>query len=494
MSDTRPVSFSRARRFSLSLNTLVAVAAVIAIAGMFNYLAARHFTRWSWADTAQGPLSPLTVRVLKATTNEVKITVYFDATEPLYAMCMSLLKEYGNANNRVVIEAVDYVRDPGAAQLVKARYKLNERTDRDLIIFDCPGKRRAYVYASELSEYDMQPFLAMQTQEIKRTHFKGELLFTSALLNVITPRPLKAYFLDGHGEHNPEGTDKVYGYSQFAEVLTENTLQWGKLHLEGPNEVPAGGILIVAGPVHAMSPEILEKIDRYLKQGGRMLALFNPLGLSKPSGLERVLAGWGVSVGRDVVYDDKNTISSEDIFVSRFGTHPLIKPLIGTGLYLVRPRSILKARSAGADAPQVDILATTGAEGRIVTDVRPDGRTYRMPSDFIGEVPLMAAVEKGGLKNVSAVKGSTRIVVAGDSFFLGNETIDKANNRQFATHALNWLAARDELLVAIPPRPIKEYKVTLTQSQLSASHWILLGALPGSVLVLGWLVWLRRRR
>jgi hypothetical protein len=82
----------------------------------------------------------------------------------------------------------------------------------------------------------------------------------------------------------------------------------------------------------------------------------------------------------------------------------------------------------------------------------------------------------------------------GDSYFLGNEIIENAANRQFATHAINWLLARDDLLVGIPPKPIKEYKVTMTKRQLSAAQWILLAALPGGVLFLGLLVWLRRRR
>lgn len=490
-----PVSFSRGRRFSLSLNTLVAILAVTALVAMVNYLAARHFKRWSWAESAQGALSPLTLRVLKATTNEVKVTLYFDSTEPLYPMCVGLLKEYANANDRFVLQPVDYVRDPGAAQVVKAKYNLSERTDRDLIIFESRGQKPAMVYASQLSEYDMQPLLNMQTEEIKRTHFKGELLFTSALLKVITPRSLKAYFLDGHGEHNPEGNDKVFGYSQFCDVLTENAMKWEKLQLEGPGDVPADcNLLIVAGPRQALAPEVLDKIDRYLKQGGRLFALFNNAGLLRSSGLERVLAGWGVVVGRNVVYDDKNSASSEDVLVSRFGNHPLIKPFPGTRLYLVRPRSITKARSTGADAPQVDLLATTGPEGRVVADIRTDGRSYRTPNDPVGEIPLMAAIEKGGLRNVSADRGATRIVVTGDSYFLGNETIDNAANRQFATHALSWLMARDDLLVAIPPKPIKEYKVTMTKSQLSTARWLLLAALPGSVLVLGWFVWLRRRR
>lgn len=494
MSDTTPVSFSRGRRFSLSLNMLVSVLAVVALIGMLNYLAARHFARWNWSDSAQGPLSDLTLRIIEATTNDVRVTVYFDRTEPLFEMCVDLLKAYENASSRITLDLVDYVRDPGKAQLVKAKYKLSERTDRDLVIFDCKGARKS-VYASELSEYDMQSVLAMQSQEIRRTHFKGELLFTSALFEVTTARKLKAYFLEGHNEHNPEAMDKVFGYSQFAEVLGENAIKWEKVRLEGPGDVPGDcDLLIVAGPRNAIPPEVLDKLDRYLKQGGRLLALFNHDGMFRPSGLEKILGGWGVTIGRDAVFDDKNTLNNQDIVVSRFGTHPLIKPFVGSGIYLILPRSVTKAPSSGADAPQVDLLAATGPEGRVVTDVRSNGQLVRTPGDFVGEVSLMAAIEKGGLRNVSADRGATRMVVVGDSYFLGNETIENAANRQFATHAVNWLLSRDNLLVAIPPKPIKEYKVTMTRSQMTAAQWILLGAFPGGVLFLGWLVWLRRRR
>ena len=114
--------------------------------------------------------------------------------------------------------------------------------------------------------------------------------------------------------------------------------------------------------------------------------------------------------------------------------------------------------------------------------------------DFIGNVSLMVAVEKGGIRNVSVDRGTTRIVVTGESLFLANNSIDREGNRQFATHAINWLLARNDLLVAVPPRPLSEYKLTMTDAQMSAASWLLMGALPGFILFLGGLVWLRRRR
>jgi len=48
-------------------------------------------------------------------------------------------------------------------------------------------------------------------------------------------------------------------------------------------------------------------------------------------------------------------------------------------------------------------------------------------------------------------------------------------------------------LLAIGPRPIRQYRISMTQSQMTAARWILLAGMPGGVLLLGLLVWLRRR-
>jgi hypothetical protein len=162
----------------------------------------------------------------------------------------------------------------------------------------------------------------------------------------------------------------------------------------------------------------------------------------------------------------------------------------------VLPREVTKHPQAatGADAPQVDSLIYSSTAGHVITDIRQDDRMLDSVNDKRGNISLMVAVEKGGIRNVSAERGTTRIVVVGDSLFLNNNNIDREANHELATHVINWLLARNDLLVAVPPRPIAEYKLTMTEAQLSAARWILMGAFPGVVLLLGGLVWLRRRR
>ena len=53
--------------------------------------------------------------------------------------------------------------------------------------------------------------------------------------------------------------------------------------------------------------------------------------------------------------------------------------------------------------------------------------------------------------------------------------------------------ARNELLVSLAPRPIKDYKLNMTESQRASAGWVLLAGMPGGVLLIGSMVWLRRR-
>ena len=112
------------------------------------------------------------------------------------------------------------------------------------------------------------------------------------------------------------------------------------------------------------------------------------------------------------------------------------------------------------------------------------------------EFPLLAAVEQGVIQGVNSPRGGgTRIVVAGDSDFLDDQVIDSwAGNHYFAGLALNWLLERPQILLhGLGPQPIQEYTLYMTRAQLRALQWLFLAGMPGAVLALGGLVWLRRR-
>jgi|ERR1051326_158823 hypothetical protein len=484
-------SFSPWRKWSIGLNVVLIVLVVLSVVVMANYLSRDYFTRFHWSSISKHDLSPLTLKLLRSLTNQVKVTLYYDQTEPSYSTIASLLNEYNFANRRISIENIDYVRDAGAAQRVKLQYNLTFPSATNLIIFDCEGRKKI-LDGNALTQYIMEPVPNEKEREFRRkpTAFEGERMFTAALLAVTNPKPFNAYYVQGHGEHRIDSTE-TFGFLKFIALAQENMVTNQPLSLLGTNNVPMDcNLLVIAGPRSEFTDAELDKIDQYLSQGGRLLALFNAGSIGTngdTTGLDKVLAKWGIELGNEILHDPDHAISAngQDMYVTEFNQkNPIVNPLLDSYLYLIQPRAVGKKNSIPqtADAPHVEELAFTGPKTITRTSLTPQ------------RYPLMVSVEKGAIKGVITERGSTRIVVAGDSVFLTNTGIRTAPNRDFAGYALNWLLERTQLLEGLGPRRIVEYQIVMSQSQLQRVEWILLGGIPGAVLLLGGLVWLTRRR
>jgi hypothetical protein len=488
-------TFSPYRRWAIGFHVFVLALVVLSVVVMVNYISQDYFLRFHTSTRTRIELSPRTIGLLRSITNRVKVTLYYDTQDEqsLYSTVSDLLAEYKLVNPLISVDVVDYIRSPGLAQKVKANYKRVGLSDKNLVIFDCDNNVKM-VPGDGLAKYVVEPAANADPNakgprlERRPAAFLGEMAFTAALLDVTSGKALNAYFLTGHGEHEMDSGDEVNGYLTFASILQQNCIRPHPLSLLGTNTVPADcNLLVIAGPRDTISEAEREKIDHYLSQGGRLLALFNFGSAGKDVGLERLLARWGVEVGHNVITDRENAIPTKevDIIVRDFkdGKHPIVNSLLGRGLHLSLPRTVgrLKVQAEAADAPRVEELAFSGPNA--------SGDITRKPP-----FPLMVAVEKGAIKDVITDRGATRIVVVGDSLLLGNLQIESFADRDFANNAVNWLLERAQLLAGVGPRPITQYRVVMTNSQMHRAQLILLGGLPGSVLVLGGLVWLRRRK
>lgn len=117
------------------------------------------------------------------------------------------------------------------------------------------------------------------------------------------------------------------------------------------------------------------------------------------------------------------------------------------------PRSIsrLKGGSSRADAPKIEELLLTGPNSIVVTDIRKGVPQSNPALDQRGSVPLMVAVEKGNIPGVAAERGTSRLAVVGDSFFLQNDAIESVANRDFAANLAGWLVDQNVLLRGLAP-------------------------------------------
>ena len=477
-------SFSPTVRGAILRRVILAATVLAVCVVLVNLLALRNPAQVALTQSADHSLSPLTKNVLGGLTNDVHAVVLFDQQADLFESVKNLLTEYERMSPRLKIEMVDPARDPGRAEAVQQELRMPVSSPENRVIFAANNSTKA-INESELSILDFSEF--MDTREARRTHFVGEQLFTSAIVVVNEGRQTKVNFVIGHGEHKASDTGGQWGYSKFANILQQKGLILKNVSLAGTNSIPADcQLLIIAGPRTPYGGGELNKLREFVETGGSLLTLFNFYSLQRPTGLEKFLADYDFEIGLNQVSDSKNEQSGQGglLLVDDLGSHPITKPILGSRLQMLLPRSVGLPGEESEEPPPVDNIAYSSEAGQAVAQIQGNKGTVQKK----GKIPLIAAKlhENEG-------QSPARIVVAGDSLFLGNSAIEAGANRDFASLAVNWLLERDHLL-EIAPRPVTEYRINLTRAEMTWITWLLLLVLPGGTLGLGLLWWRRQMK
>jgi len=486
-------SFSPGRKWKVGFDLFLRTILVIAVVMMANYISGQFSHRFYLSSQTHITLSSNTVSVLRSLTNHVTITLYYDHKDDFYPDIVTLLNDYRAIDPKITLRTVDYLSDPGEAERTKEQYKqyFTSNGDKNLIIFDANGRVKI-AHGEALVQYAATGITKDKKLEIGPVAFIAEQAFTSILMTLESEKQFKAYFLQGHSEPSLDDATSQAGYAKFGAVLHENYVGLKPLKLLADNEVPADcDLLIIAGPQGRFSEMELQKIDRYLSEGGRAFVLLDYTSIQRPTGLENILARWGVNAAQDVVRDLKHTMSPSayDVVVDQFAQHPVVNSLMQTELQMIFPRPTARIdwKNPPADAPQVTELLFSSATSTLVNNSAEPARSY----------PLAAAVEQKNASGVVNPRGLMRMVITGDSIFLNNYSIEGGlggANRDFLNNTVNWLLDRPAMLQGIGPRPVTTFRLILTNTQRMEVDWLLLAALPGAVLLLGSLVWFVRRK
>jgi hypothetical protein len=485
-------SFSTGGRWRIGLDAVLRTVLVLAVVVMVNYLGARFYQRFHLSQRTHMALSSSTLNVLRGVTNRLDIILYYDRRGQFYQDVADLVAEYRGANKNISVQTVDYEREPDPAKMVNDKYQryFGAQSDKDLVIFDYNG--RVKVFPGEaLTKYETKAVTPTDPKQKiafnrRPIAFNGEEAFTSIILSLVYPQPLKAYFLQGHGEASLTDTGSS-GYQAFAEVLAQNSISVTNLPGIGNNGVPLDcSLLVIAGPEQALSELELQEISQYLREGGSLLVMFDFRSHGQPTGLESVLQPWGIAVLGDMVREPHYTKTGYDVFVGTFNKHPVVDSLGRSQLQLYSPYPVgpLPQSNRAANAPEATALFGSSTESTLLQNSGEPARSY----------PLACAVEQKPVAGVSNPRGNTRIIAIGDDVFLGNYYIDGGDNRNFLSAAVNWLCDRETLVAGIGPRQFTSLHLRITRQEQRELNWLLLGALPGAVLGLGWLVWLVRRK
>jgi ABC-type uncharacterized transport system involved in gliding motility auxiliary subunit len=453
----------------------------------------KYYKRFDWTSSQIYSLSEKSVNVLKGLKRDVDFYVFLspDQQRELYQPTTEVLARYGSASRRVHVRIVDAAKNPIEAQQLSQKYGV---TTTGVVV--ASGNDRRVIDSNDLAELD---FRTMQsTGQPQMTGYKGEQLFTSAILQLSEGRKPKILFTTGHGEHSLDDQGG-HGLSGAQQILGRDNFDLSEWSSLGQTAVPAGtDLLVIAGPTSSFVKPELDAFAAYLSSGGRILVMLDPtLGQAGASGLvqtglEPWLAENGIKAGQDIVVDPSNPLpffGPETIFSRNYGDHPITKALAESNLPVLvsLSRSIGQGKAAGL---KVTELMRTSAEGWGETGLGNLEKVSRDTQDLAGPVPLAAAVESDP---APVGRKGLRMVVFGDSDFATNQLLEaNVANSVMLSNTLNWLVEREALL-GIPPKKTEQVRLTLTGGEFR-NVLLLAVLLPVLSVVMGAAVVFRRRR
>jgi ABC-type uncharacterized transport system involved in gliding motility auxiliary subunit len=488
---------------ALGAGSLLALALVL----IANYLAFRHYQRWDWTQSRLYTLSEKSESILRGLDRDVSVVVFMDEQTEVFEPTKELLARYAAASPRVQVSVIDPVRNPARAQQLVEKYDVQ----RAAVVFESGDDKRV-VEAADLAEYDYAAMQMGGAPEMKG--FKGEQLFTSAIVELVEQSKPSILFTTGHGEPSLDSSEPR-GFARLQRFLGNDNFaieEWASL---GKNEVPAEtDLVVIAGPTQPFARPELEMLGRYLRGGGRVLVMIDPnlapSGRIADSGLAAWLAGFGVAAGDDVVIDPTNLLpffSAETIFAGNYGDHPITEALRQARVPVVfaLARSVRPAPEAPAGT--VSPLVETSPDGWGERDLDELGSVEKGPQDLAGPVPLGVAVDLGGKVEPAgdgeeaAANGAAaaakppagRMVVYGDSDFATNGQLDQPGNATLIANTLNWMVQRETHLGIAPKEP-EQVRLSLLPQQRRGIFWLVVAGIPAATLIAGIAITMRRRR
>lgn len=449
-------------------NALLVSVAFIGIIGLLNFLGTRYHYRQDLTANKTYTLSPLTVQALKDLKQPVQaIAFYVSLGRSNRQEAEDRLKEYASQSAKFTYRFVDPQAEPQIAKEYKVQFDGTIVLER--------GTRRENVLSFDESS------------------------LTNAILKVSQDTQPTIYFSTGHGEHSPNDLGEN-GYSLMKQAMEAENYKVDLLNLKALTETLPSDItaLIIAGPRQPFEPGEVKYIKDYLDKNGRVFILVDP---QVETGLDDLLKEWGLLLRNDLVIDPKLGFfgQAQVPIISVYRSHAITQDLMGENAFFPGARSLGTSTASGRFASALFATSDASWGETDFNSVKNQKVQFDANADVKGPLDLAYAVEATGGGDQPA-----RLVVIGNSTFVTNGTLNaritvggqesriRSGNGLLFGNALHWLTGQENL-IAIPPKPSERSPIFLTAEQSNFVFFSSFLLLPAAILIVGVLVWLRRR-
>ncbi len=442
-------------RSNLLLRNLAFAMALLTAAIALYLLAARHPVQWDMTQSASNSLEAASVDVLKQLPGEIKLTVYATGQDAQLGDIHKLIRDFIALYQRykpdISLVFVDPVKQPEEAR------KVNIQANGEMLV--------------------------QYSGRVEHLTILSEQALTSALLRLAHSKDKLLMYLDGHGERKLEGIAN-HDLGEFGKKLRQNGYRLGSLNLAIAQDVPSNAsMLLVTQPQVDLLPGEVDKLLRYVAEGGNMLWLVDAEPLH---GLESLAEKLGLLLTPGIVIDPAAEEMRAPATWALGTSYPPHAVTRNFNLITAFP----SARAIGWEERaewQHTVLVEAAPRGWVSSRTSQNKPKFNRDSDVPGPATIALALQR----NIN--DREQRIAIVGSGSFLANAYSGNGGNLDLGINMANWLSNEEEL-ISIQPRAVKDGSVSLSKTRLAIIGGGLLLALPLLMLLVGGVIWWRRRQ
>jgi len=389
-----------------------------------------------------------------------------------------LLQEYVNSNSHISV----VYKDPYLYPQFAVKYEDSGQSLPDSTVIIESAKRFRVINPNDMitTDYDQQTYQPY----VKSIDIEPQI--TNAIDYVTADNTSIIYTFTNDGESPVADSLKSQITLANYDIKTFDVLT---------QDIPSDcAILLLTQPTRDWSETAATKVKAYLQNGGRALFAINYTFTDMPN-LDSVLQAYGISLGKYVVVEgsQNNYVSSPLYLLPNIQQHDVNQKLLSGGY------RVLLAQSSGIDtlsvkknSIKIEPLLVTSSQAYGKVNVDNQTTIAKQEGDVDGPINVAVAVTDSFYTDV---QHTTKLVFIAS----GSVTDDQVNgvtngaNYLLLVSSLNWLQDKSDTVYIPSKTPNAATQLTISQVQVNSLMFVSIFVIPLAIIVIGLVVWLRRR-
>lgn len=388
----------------------------------------------------------------------------------------ALLKKYVAENDKISIKYIDLQSDPTYVN----KYP-NENITSYSYIVTCGDKYKYLDVSSDL--FTLGTDYSSGETYVESSNVESAV--TSAIYYVTSENQTKVAVLEGFGS-DPQGL-----LSALTTLLKSNNYEIVNTNLMTEDIPQDCDMAILFQPESDLTEAAANRVSDYLSNGGNygknLFYVPTHTVLESPN-LDSILEEWGMSIGQGIVADTDSShmpyIGDYYCSVFEYGSSEYADGLKDPKKYLIGAytRPVIIDDSAKATA-----IATTSESSAMRSF---DADENWNPSEHIeGSFNAGAVSTKSG----DGTKSTLTVWGTGMSFYSQWLNSSTFNNGEYFANLFNKLTNREDSEITIASKNTQSEQLGIMSDQIVVLGSLFMYVLPALVLVLGLVIWIRRR-